>query len=513
MASVGHDGDPRSDSYDVVVVGSGLAGLSAAALLSKAGKSVLVCEQAEAAGGYAHGIERPPYKFDTAVHVFPQGNPGGLPDTLFDFLGVGELVELIPVPAFYKAVYPDLTIATPRGYEEFSATLSEVWPAEAGAIRAFVETCEKVHWQGHNQPPRIEMADLATAAKENPELFKYVRATAQEVLDEFFEDAALKSVLGVIWPYLAVPPSRVSAVTYLTMVSLFLQGAHYSRGTFEQFVKAFAEAIEKHGGELVLGNAVTGIAVDDGAVRGVELEGGQRVSAANVISNADALTTFDELVGEEHLPRRFMNKMRRMRPSLSGVVVFVGTSLDLGELGAAHEVFRPLHTDHDRTYDDILAGKPGGMWGSVPSLIDDSLAPEGEHAMTLTSLAPYDIGKPWESEIESFTDQMLEAFEVPFPGLRDSITFLESGSPETLERHCRNQRGAIYGWENIPSQSGGRRAPHETEVGGLYMAGHWTQPGTGSIRVIVSGMHAAELVLRNAGADGSGFEHPDYPPI
>lgn len=507
------NGDPRSDSYDIVVIGSGLAGLSASALLAKAGRSVLVVEQAEAAGGYAHGIERPPYKFDPAVHVFPQGNPGGLPDTLFDYLGVGELVTLLPIDSFYKAVYPDLTIDTPRGYEEFSATLSEVWPEHADAIRSFIDLCEKVHWQGHNQPPKIEMADLGTAAKENPELFKYVRASAQEVLDEFFEDPQLKSVLGVAWPYLAVPPSRVSAVTYLTMLSLFLQGAYYSRGTFEQFVKAFTQAIERHGGELVLGNAATGITLDNGGVSGVELASGQRVSAPAVISNADALSTFEEMVGADHLPRRFMNKMRRMRPSLSAVVVFIGTNLDLRELGAAHEIFRPLHIDHDRSYADILDGKPGGMWGSVPTLIDDSLAPEGEHALTLTSLAPYDIGKPWDSELDRFADQMLEAFELVFPGLRNSITFLESSSPLTLERHCRNQQGAIYGWENIPSQSGGRRAPHETAIEGLFMAGHWSQPGTGSIRVIVSGMHTAELVLRSAGSPGSGFEHPDYPPI
>jgi prolycopene isomerase len=53
-----------------------------------------------------------------------------------------------------------------------------------------------------------------------------------------------------------------------------------------------------------------------------------------------------------------------------------------------------------------------------------------------------------------------------------------------------------------------------TPVEGLILAGHWTQPGTGSVRVIVSGMHAAELVLRSTGSqDGSGFEHSDYPPI
>ena len=513
-ASALSESAPDSDRYDVVVIGSGLAGLSAAALLAKAGRSLLVVEQGEAAGGYAHGFERGPYRFDPAVHVFPQGEPGGLPDRLFDFLGVGDLVTLLPVGSFFKAVYPGLTFDAPRGYAEFSAALGEVFPAEAAAIRSFVRLCEKVHWQGHNQPPRLEMADLPRAERDNPELFQYVRATAAEVLDEYFDDPRLKSLLGALWPYLAVPPSRVSAVTYLTMLSLFLQGASYSRGTFESFVKALTTAIERHGGEVRANTAATKIAVEGGRVVGVELNGGERIRAPVVISNADALSTFEHLVGEEHLPRRFMNKMRRMRPSLSAVVVFAATSLDLRALGAAHEIFRNLSFDHDQSYRDVLDGRPGGMWGSVPTLVDDSLAPEGEHALTLTSLAPYDIGKPWETELKRFTSEMLDAFEEVFPGLRDSLTFVESASPLTLERRCGNQRGAIYGWENIPAQSGGRRAPHETAIEGLILAGHWTQPGTGSIRVIVSGMHAAELALRSTGSpDGTGFQHPDYPPV
>lgn len=150
---------------------------------------------------------------------------------------------------------------------------------------------------------------------------------------------------------------------------------------------------------------------------------------------------------------------------------------------------------------------------SLPTLVDDSLAPAGEHAFTLTSLAPYDLGKPWGSEIERFADEMLEAYELVFPGLRESLTLRETASPLALERHTRNQRGAVYGWENTPNQSGGRRTPHETAIEGLFMAGHWTPPGTSSLRVIVSGMHAAELALRSTGSAGSGFEHPDYPPV
>jgi prolycopene isomerase len=270
--------------------------------------------------------------------------------------------------------------------------------------------------------------------------------------------------------------------------------------------------MERSGGELILGRRATRIAVQDGRASGVELDGNQIVACDAVISNADAGTTFEEMIGPDHLPTSFLKRLRRMRPSLSAVIVFIATSLDLSKTGAVHEVFRPLHVDHDQTYEDILGGRPGGMFGTIPTLADPSLAPDGEHLLTVHSLAPYDIGRPWEDQVEPYTEQVLDAFEQVFPGLRDAITFQETATPLALERHSLNRQGAAYGWENTPAQTGGKRSPHITPVENVLMSGHWTQPGTGSLRALVSGLHTAQMLLRSTGSRGLDFEHPDFPP-
>lgn len=503
---------PREASYDVVVVGSGVGGLSAGAMLASAGRSVLVIEQGDGPGGYAHAFKRGDYTFDPAISVFPQGHPEALPAATLEYLGVGDVCRFIPLESNYRAVFPDFQIETPFGLDEFIEVHCEHFPDQAGKIRDFFGLCRKLHKEAHELPPQLGLAGLDEAARQYPVLFRYIKANTGDALDEYFDDPLLKGVASVAWPYLGSPPSRLDFVTFSTVLSVYLEGCFYPAGGFQSLADALHAGLERHGGELVLGRRVTRIVVEDGRATGVELEGGDRIPAQRVISNADATATFEELVGADHLPGGFFKRTRRMKPSLSAVIVFIATSLDLRAQGAVHEVFRPLHDDHDETYADILAGRPGGMFGTVPTLADPSLAPDGEHILTVHSLAPFEIEGSWEERGESYADEVVDAYEQVFPGLRDAITFREVATPNALYRHSLNRNGAAYGWENIPTQTGGKRSPHMPPLEGLFLSGHWTQPGTGSLRAFVSGMHTAQMVLKSMDLPGIEFDHPDFPP-
>jgi len=504
---------PREDAYDVVVIGSGIGGLSAGSLLAKEGQKVLVVEQGEGPGGYAHSFKRGVYTFDPGISVFPQGHDHALPVAVLDYLGTRDRCRFVELESNYRAVFPDFEIETPFGLDEFIEAHARAFPNEAKNIDAFFRLCRTMHKQAHELPPQLGLGALDEAAKRFPTLFKYINATTQEALDEHFQDDRLKAVASVSWPYLGLPPSRLSYLTFSTVLSVYLEGCFYPEGGFQSLANALAEGMQHHGGELVLNTRATRIVVEDGHVAGVQFgDDGQEVRCRRVVSNADAAGTFEELVGEDQLPAAFVKKLRRMKPSVSAVIVFVATNLDLRAHGAVHEVFRPLHFDHDQTYEDMLQGKPGGMFGTVPTLASPSLAPEGEHLLIVHSLAAYDIGRPWPGEVERYTDEVMTAFEQVFPGLRDSITFLETATPLALERHSRNQRGAAYGWENTPAQTGGKRSPHVTPLDGLFLSGHWTQPGSGSLRALVSGVHTAQMVLSSLGEPGIALDHPDLPP-
>jgi prolycopene isomerase len=213
------------------------------------------------------------------------------------------------------------------------------------------------------------------------------------------------------------------------------------------------------------------------------------------------------------MPPNFMRRLRRMKPSLSAYLIFAGTSLDLAATDAAHDNFVFTNWDHDQTYADIMQVKPGGMSFNVPTLVDPSLAPPGEHAVILRALASFDIGRSWRDERERYTAEFLATSDAAFPGFRDTITFLESATPVVLERFTLNYQGACYGWEISPEQTGSGRLSHETPIAGLYMSGHWTQEGAGSFRTMTSGINAARIVLGKAGGgDIPTFKRADLPP-
>jgi prolycopene isomerase len=237
------------------------------------------------------------------------------------------------------------------------------------------------------------------------------------------------------------------------------------------------------------------IATGRGRVEGVVLETGQSIAAEVVVSNADALQTAEELVGESRLPPRYLRGMRRAKPSLSAFVVYAATDMDLTAAGVCHESFQFPSHDHDRAFATTMAGSPEWLSMTVPTLLDSSLAPEGQHAVVLTTLMPYEASENWRTEKKRGVERMIAQVEARVPGFASRVRFAEGGTPRTMERYTRNTAGAIYGWELTPAQVGPGRLSDLTPIAGLHLAGHWTRPGGGIYGVVLSGIDTATRVL------------------
>jgi prolycopene isomerase len=259
-------------------------------------------------------------------------------------------------------------------------------------------------------------------------------------------------------------------------------------------VDAFGAALVEHGGEMLLHTTVRRIAVHGGRVTGVVLDNGQRIKAPVVVSNADPLQTC-ELVGAADIDTSYLTALRSKRPSLSAATVYLATDLDLAATGIAHETFVYDHWDHDESYHRILAGEVPSLVVTVPTLSDPTLARDGQHLVTLTALLPYTAAASWRRSKAHYEHLMRSRLERLLPGVSRRVTMAEGGTPRTMERYTLNLQGAIYGWEQTPDQSTTDRLPHRTPVEGLYLAGHWTQPGGGVLTTMSSGVQTAELII------------------
>jgi phytoene desaturase len=494
-------GQARRDAYDVVVVGSGIAGLSAAAVLAKSGKRVLVVERHHHAGGYVHSFRRGAFHFDAAVHLVGgcgvvNGGPGGLIHRLLDLLGVREKCTFLPVDPLYAAIFPGLRVAVPGGLEAFVEAHVREFPGERAGLEKLVALCAEIYREVPLDPIYLSFWQTVQMVKRFPSLRSYERATVADVLDQHLSDPRLKSLFATLWPYTGLPPTRLSFVFWsVLLMNYVVDGSFYCQGTFARLSEALVSALVDHGGELVLGCGAQRIVTKDGQVRGVLLDGGQQIEVPVVISNADATQTFDDLVGVDQLPDEFVAGYRRLRPSLSACVVYLGTDLDLRALGACHAMLAYRSWDHAETHSQMLAGRPTATLITIPTLSDPSIAPPGQNIIVGLTPVPFASEEHWADVKSRYVDTIVALVADLFPGLKDHITFVEGATPHTLRRYSRNTGGAMYGWEHSPDQAGLSRLGHNTPVRGLYLAGHWTRPGGGVYAAVGSGLGAAQAVL------------------
>ena len=487
-----------SKHYDAIVVGSGIGGLTTAGLLCVAGYSVLVLEQHDRPGGYAHGFRRKRYHFDSAVHLIsgcgPDGYDGGqIIHKTLSCLGVRKDIDFIRVDPLAVAAYPGFCATVPQTSRAFLQAMRVRFPSEFENLKKFITLCLDIARQASAGD---EILFRSASRGELPVLLKYRRSTLAEVCGEYIRDSKLIAILTANWPYLGLPPSRVSFVYWSTMFIGYLEdGACYCRGGFQRLADTLVDGLKRHGGNIRFKSRVDRICVQNNQVRGVVLRDGRKYSASRVVANADMHGTVYELIGRENFPKRFLDRMERLKSSLSIFAVYLATDLDLTKFTLRHESFCYANFDHEKNYADSCAGKVTWIGISIPSLTDSTLCPAGQHLILLTTLVPFEIDASWKKAKTAYISEMLDIAERHLPGLGKHLLYVEGGSPKTMERYTGNHRGAAYGWDLSPDQVGPSRIANRSPIEGLFFAGHWTTPGGGVYGAAVSGVHTTKQIL------------------
>ena len=484
--------ESQQEAYDVIVIGAGIGGLSTAALLAKAGKSVLLVERHDRPGGYAHGFKRRGFQFDSGVHLVSgcgrEGyRNGSTIHRISQAAGIDTQAIFLPIQPYARSVFPEFEVRWHSGEEAFVAGLAEHFPREKDRLLALIRLCRVL---AEEAMLAEEVLDQAKTTRVSPaltlgNLLRYRRTSLGAALNEFLVDPRLKSVCASLWPYLGLPPSKLSFLYWATMMAGYTyEGGYYCRGSFQVYANLLAAAVERLGGEVLLNSSVRRIRVEQGKASGVVLENGQVIRAEAVVSNIDARQTAEMLIGREHLPPGHWDALVKMADSPSVFVAYVATDLPLADKTHAHESFFYESLDDDLSHALAQEGHANWFSATIPSLADRSLVPEGKHALLLTTLCPFHIGQSWRLAKSGFQQRLLEKASLHFDGLGDHLLFVESGSPRTLERYTLNHQGAAYGFAPSPGQIGQNRPgarilwDSSTQDTGLGPAAAW--PGSAS---------------------------------
>ena len=478
--------------YDAVLIGAGHNGLVCAHALAKSGRRVLVLESRDVVGGCCVTEELwPGYRLSTAAYVVSLL----LPEIEEEMELARHGYEVLPrspssftplEDGRYLLMGPDEEL-TRSEIAKFSAGDADAYPGYERLLSQVAERLEPVlsqtpadlipwpkEWRTRSLRDRLRDGrrgwDLLQALKglENdlPQAFELLTGSATTILDRWFESDVLKGVLATDAIIGAFQPPSAPGTAYVLLHHVMGQsgGARgvwgYVRGGMGALTQAMARACEEQGVEIRTGCRVEEILVQSGRAAGVRLSGGDTISAASVVSGIDPHQTFMRLLAEEHLPSEFLQAVRRIDYSSATLKINLAVS-ELpdftclpgnAEPGPQHRGtihFNSMPETIERAYDDAKYGEPSKrpvIEMTIPTSVDDSLAPAGHHILSLfVQYAPYNLASgSWDERKEEFADLCLAEIARFAPNVPASVLHRQVISPVDLERIYGLTGGNIF---------------------------------------------------------------------
>lgn len=513
----------EGDDLDAIIVGSGIGGLTAGALLTKLGKRVLVVEKHYNFGGCATVFHRVgnAYEFDVGVHHIGDCGPNGVVPRILRWLGIDDLTWTEQDPSGHdRFVFPDLTVKFPKGMEEFRRNLIAAFPAEENGVDRFLTFVSRI---GDVMSVRDAPWRLLTVLPQSFTLLRKQNATLGEFLRECTQDEKLRAVLAAQLGIYHLPPSRSSLLCHAGVVAHWLHGSYTPEGGGQILSDKLLDVIEQGGGSILLRTSVNKILVEKGRAIGVELsnkrQGTFRRFARSVVSNADYKRTLLTLIGREHLPAGDAERIEKLEMSTGLFVVYLGVKRDLSKEGMTNCNIR-LFPDYDleSNYKVIEQGgfpeRPHLYFSnaSLRSPNDPKVAPPGVTNLQLMTAVPSGL-ESWgitRAELESgayranptyletkrmFAARVIAEAERLFPDLARDIVYQEMSTPISAERFIGAENGTSYGLAAIPSQFLMKRPGARTPIKNLFTCGASTRSGLGVFGAMNSAVDAVGALL------------------
>ncbi len=475
-------------NYDVIVIGSGLGGLTAGAKLAREGLKVLVVEQHNRPGGCATTFKRGDFTLEVGLHEMDGPGSRDMKNRIFSELDVTGNVEFLPLPEFYRFIRGDLAVTVPHDPQLAAARLYELFPGEKEGIDRYFDLLlnPKKKVTGNPEP------DISVGV----------------FLDSIISNEDLKLILLGNLGYFHDDPYSLSLAYYsVAEGSYYTNGASFIKGGSQKLSDHLAGYIRKHGGDVLLNHLVTGVTVSNNSATGVTFRKRSdrtretvTATAGEIVVNCSVPALADMLPQEQGALLK--EEFSVLNTGASLLTVYFGFDRPLKELG--HRYYSMFIYDRSvKSQADIARNNRDDFsrrsftfvdYGQV----DSCLAPAGKGVGAICCidyLADWEkLGKnEYELRKEYVAQTFIERLEEVIPGVREIISYYEVGTPATVKRYTLNPGGAVYGFAQNP----GRKTPDSFKaVENLHLASAWGRNGGGFSGAICGGYLSAFNLLR-----------------
>ncbi|HEX8098379.1 MAG TPA: NAD(P)/FAD-dependent oxidoreductase [Pyrinomonadaceae bacterium] len=494
-------------AYEVIVVGAGFGGLTAAALLAARGVSVCLFERESRAGGCAATFEKFGYTFESTSSLYAGWGAGEIHERVFSELPVAPPEVRRLSPAYVVRLPDGAEVALAKSVEEFEESLRAAFPECADAAVNFYR--ELVPVGDALLRASLRRPDLHTASKlqrlgllaTEPRVAARVLSVMNDTAARHLSAASLRFRRFVDAQLQIFAQRDADACAYLyaaVALNLPRRGMYAIRGGASALADVLVEAIKKSGGTVRLNSPVLRLSYDSGGrARGVDLLSGETVEATRaVVSNLTVWDTYGKLVGLNRTPAEVRARLKALR-GWGAYLLF----LSLDEEGA-----RRLPAEHVLAVTDWQEGEAYNpetaqlMFSASPGW-DGARAPAGKRAVTV---ATFTEASQWfsfhedeaehEEQDQSFLESIWGRLHAALPELGDSVEVIETATPRTFYESTRRKLGMVGGVGQSLDVFGANALTHRTHIPNLFMVGDSVFPGNGVAAVTHSALIAADEI-------------------
>jgi phytoene dehydrogenase-like protein len=503
----------------VIIIGSGIAGLTAGAYLAREGNKVILYEQFPEIGGVTATIHEKGFSWDLGPLLLGGIAPHESLGKILAELGLTDKITLIYEDRGQS--FPDFQVWHPEEYQSpywRREYFKKIFPEESEGLDRYYEFYDRMVELGYlmNELPFLKgVKTLTTKLKlliKFLKVKKFAKWSATEVLDYYFKSPKLKAVFtGILadivtkpseFPGLGVPffnietafDKRIPTKTKWGMLPVY----HYVKNGCGELVKAFADCITANGGEIHTNSKVQKIIIENSQAKGIQLENGDIINADLIIASGGMFNTFFNLVGKEYLPEELIKQIENKKLMESVFMVHLGIDFDPTKFQRAALCYYYLTYDIEKAIGEMREGiyheGKDGFLIYIPSMHSPDMAPPGKNAVTIYTVGPHELKEgTWEERREEMADKLIMEAEKIIPGLYEGSEVKIIMTPDDFKKRINVVRHSFGGTAPVIGEI---NPSHRTPIQNLWYIGAYSESGGGVAGAALGARNVAKMILK-----------------